>query len=602
MLSPVLTLETSGQYGRRTVVLEPVGAGLEPSLQLPNLFSSGSIVGSVPFFREQRAAFEEDVNYARGDHSLRLGGEFHQVINDVRAPMLVPGLAIFSPESFFAQGPFTQPSALVFLFGQPQSFFGKQLPPRDPNFQSGLFSGAAADEFRRATRSRFTYQIYGLYAQDQWQIASNFTLTWGLRYEVQTRPDDPDLAGGNFHTNDLNNVQPRIGLALSFNQGKGVVRGGFGIFNGQFPLSDLVQSGNGTAPIGIYLDNPLIPALRNPQQSLTGFGRFGPVGVAIPPLAAQAFIDFTRRGMFPVPQVLAQFPLGFNQRDFPDPYAQKASLQLEYAVAQDWFLGLGYQVVHALKLVGGGNINTIPIGTLPNGKTLFRPADFRFGFTILNDASGYSIFHAGMLSLRKSFSRHYSVLANYTFSKSIDNLTTLKFQGLSQDYYRPHLERALSDNHNQHRFNLALVADSPNQWPVALRDFTASVLLTAQSARFFSILTGFDVNGDNFPFSDRVGASGRNVYQGEPYFSMDLRVQRGIPFSEHLRGVFSVEFFNLLNVVNVLDLNTVYLAPDFIGPVPRKFGDGTRTPLPGFGSPRGVGSARQIQFAFRLSF
>jgi hypothetical protein len=201
--------------------------------------------------------------------------------------------------------------------------------------------------------------------------------------------------------------------------------------------------------------------------------------------------------------------------------------------------------------------------------------------------------------LRKRFSQNYSALINYTFSKSIDNTTTLQFQTLAQDFTRPDLERAVSDNHAAHRLSLAFLAEGPQE--SFLKHTKLSVLANAQSARYSTIYAGFDVNGDGYPFPDRVSDSGRNVYKGDPLFNLDLRLQRAIPF-ERFSIDLSAEFFNLFNVVNVLDVNDVYGAPFFVGPVPREFGDGIRGPVESFGTPKNVGSARQFQFSIRFRF
>jgi hypothetical protein len=67
-----------------------------------------------------------------------------------------------------------------------------------------------------------------------------------------------------------------------------------------------------------------------------------------------------------------------------------------------------------------------------------------------------------------------------------------------------------------------------------------------------------------------------------------------------MEGEFIAEFFNLFNTVNVTAVDTVYGAPDFIGPIPKKFGEPAVAPLSSFGAPQQVSNARQIQFAFKL--
>ncbi|RMG54013.1 MAG: hypothetical protein D6723_05975, partial [Acidobacteria bacterium] len=599
ILSPALTSESAFQWGRRTLNLRPVGTGLEPALQIPNLVQMGGIVGGVIFYRETRLQFTENLAYQRGTHSFKFGGEFHTIWDRDLGPFFTPGLAVFTPESFFGDPPFFRPTAVLFIFGEPRALFGQPLPSRDPRFQAGLFASPAGEIFEDAASLRWRHEIYAVYGQDQWRLRPNVLLTLGLRYEIETKPSE--LADGRFFKNDFNNVQPRVGFSYSFDKQRGVLRGGFGIFHGQFGISDLIEGINSSGPIGPYLDNPLVAQFRDPEKSLIGFGTFGPVGpIPGPFTAGPAFANFLRTGAYPAPERLISFPAGFSQRDFPTPYALQTSLELEHQFGRDIFVSAGYSYVHAIKLQQPLNVNAKPFGVLPNGKTRFSAADPRFGFALLNTPTAFSIYHAGILTLRKSFSHHYSAMVNYVWSKSIDNITTLSLTTVAENFLRPDLERGLSDNHVGHRLTATFLAEGPKRgW---LRDFKIAILAAAESARFFTIFTGFDTNSDNFPFPDRVGIAGRNVYKGDPFFNLDVRLQRQIPFTERVRGVFSVEVFNLFNVVNVLDINTVYGAADFIGPQPKAFGDGIRGPVPEFGSARFAAPARQLQFSFRLNF
>jgi hypothetical protein len=65
----------------------------------------------------------------------------------------------------------------------------------------------------------------------------------------------------------------------------------------------------------------------------------------------------------------------------------------------------------------------------------------------------------------------------------------------------------------------------------------------------------------------------------------------------------SAEALNVLNRVNVQDVDQVYGAGEFGGPVPRSFGDGVTSPAnPTFGTPTFAGAARQIQFSVKVKF
>jgi hypothetical protein len=171
------------------------------------------------------------------------------------------------------------------------------------------------------------------------------------------------------------------------------------------------------------------------------------------------------------------------------------------------------------------------------------------------------------------------------------------------DYLRPQLDRALGDNDVRDRFVLALLGETPATWTPALRNFKLSMLNTLQSPRHYTIFAGFDVNGDGFPFSDRVGKIGRNTYQGDSSYTTDIRLQRVFSLGERLAAEASVEVFNLFNRANVNAIDTVYGAADFQGPVPRQFGDGVSSAAnPTFGSPSYAAPAREIQLALRFNF
>jgi hypothetical protein len=439
--------------------------------------------------------------------------------------------------------------------------------------------------------------------QDQWKPRSNLTLTLGLRYDIDFLPSASTIRlNGPMNPTNFGNLQPRAGVAYSFLRGRGVLRAGFGIFTGPFDYSDIMVSWQGAAAF-TYMRQPILPGFQNPPANFVGLGPSGIVGVDGPTLARQAFLAFAGTGAYPSPSILLQFPLGYVPRKFPNAYAEQAHLEIENEVGQNFFLSVGYQFVHALKLPLYLSINGVSNGILPSGVQSFTPADPDFGFSLMASPSGFSIYHAGTVSLRKPFARHYSVLANYTFSKSIDLATDVQLTDSPMDYLRPQLDRAVGDNDVRHRFVLTLLAESPDSWTAVLRNLTFSLLNTLESPRYYTIFAGFDVNGDGFPFSDRVGAIGRNTYRGDASYTTDIRFQKAFKVRELFEAEASVEAFNLFNRPNVNAMDTVYGAADFLGPIPRHFGDGIVSPAnPNFGTPSFVSPARQLQLSLRFTF
>jgi hypothetical protein len=77
---------------------------------------------------------------------------------------------------------------------------------------------------------------YGLWAQDDWFLTSRLTLNLGVRYDMALNSYENGIGLGPFlpaeRANDLNNLAPRLGFAISVTD-RTVLRGGFGKFYGE---------------------------------------------------------------------------------------------------------------------------------------------------------------------------------------------------------------------------------------------------------------------------------------------------------------------------------------------------------------------------------
>ncbi len=92
---------------------------------------------------------------------------------------------------------------------------------------------------------------YGPFAQDDWRVRPNLTLSLGLRWEGQT------------NISDKNDWAPRFGFAWSPGRWSGgrpktVVRGGWSMFYDRFPVSDVLTAYryNGANQLNYVLYNP----------------------------------------------------------------------------------------------------------------------------------------------------------------------------------------------------------------------------------------------------------------------------------------------------------------------------------------------------------
>ena len=99
------------------------------------------------------------------------------------------------------------------------------------------------DRFGTRPDANWGYNTFALYAQDEWSISDEFTLTYGVRADMTVFPDDPpsnQTFAQDFPGFDTGNVpdptlqfNPRLGF--NWNDGNTQVRGGLGLFSGGEP-------------------------------------------------------------------------------------------------------------------------------------------------------------------------------------------------------------------------------------------------------------------------------------------------------------------------------------------------------------------------------
>ncbi|RMG51806.1 MAG: hypothetical protein D6723_09935 [Acidobacteria bacterium] len=398
---------------------------------------------------------------------------------------------------------------------------------------------------------------------------------------------------------DKNNFQPRVGLSYGFANSKGVIRAGAGVFVAPHFWSRVgghlwCAGGGGAHDVRLLDPSRADFFTRAVSPCVTVNVIPGPFTSG---LALSQFIS----GQFP------SGPLAINAftndvRDIPNPYSEQWSIQVEYEFVKDLNLGVGYLGVHGLKIPNAGiQLNAVPTGQLPNGKIRYQPATSKLGIFQMTFPGTNSIYHGGFVTVAKRFGQGFGFHINYTFSKTMDFPTGYTFRDLFQDPMNARLDWGLSNQHVGERFILTFTGEGPKRFALT-RGFKLGVIVTLESGRFASLFTGFDANGDLEFGPDRPGTIGRNTYQGDSFKQIDMRLARVIHLGEGIQLEALVEFFNLFNRPNVTQVDTVYGAADFIGPIPRHYKDGIRGAVPSFGQPAGTGPARQIQFAIRMSF
>jgi hypothetical protein len=205
--------------------------------------AGGQIRGSSSFngrgfpYTPYSLSFIDNLSWVKGNHSAKFGLE----IRPIRMYYNMLGGTTY-----------TYSNLTDFLANRVSAIaYGSDLSDPSP-FNNGATGNR---EFKTA--------FYIGYAQDEWKVRSNLTLSYGLRYEYyQTMHEARNLAvrfdintgtllpaDQPWYNSSKTNFGPRVGLAWSpnpsgkgwFGAGKTVARAGFGIFYGPGQLEDQIQ-------------------------------------------------------------------------------------------------------------------------------------------------------------------------------------------------------------------------------------------------------------------------------------------------------------------------------------------------------------------------
>ncbi len=640
--TPTLVNDLRVQYARR--FFDFVTNSTQPHLEIPNTFTLGVNRGNPDFYREPRFEISDSATWTRGKHVLSFGGNFNWVQTEESFPLFYPFEADFGcllasqcPFSFEAGEPF------VIFFQRNDAASNFTEPSIFPN-GTAIFSGTRIPtEIRNLAKGQMNHTYNGFFVQDKWQATPDLTINFGVRYEWETWPSAAV-------DTDSDNIDPRVGIAYNLGTSRNfVIRAGAGLFHGIIPAPLLACQIPSCG--GVINEFPGREAKENDLNAQVRLFAFASdpfiTGAVVNQLLTNGLypdaVDSTATLGFPCGPLNLLSECGFFgdsvvvrfAQDHEAPYGIQMTMSLAFEPIKDTALNVSYLRVKGVDLGSFFNINQpspngcpVPahdsngnVGLKDDYRVVFVPGDCAtvstFPGTALPTVAIYfeadslweSVYDGLLVDFRKNPTGRLGFGISYTWSKTIDNGPNPSFVLIPQDSLNFGRERAISSDHIAHRFVANATIKGPTDANPIVNDFKFGTIITAQSARSFTIFSGFDSNGDVFGNNDRVGIEGRNTFKGDQFYSVDARISRTFAVGEQANLEFIAEVFNLFDTLNVRFFNTTYGAADFCpfnatapGCPLTPSGNLLGSPNPAFGAPRAINNPRQVQFALRFTF
>ncbi len=477
------------------------------------------------------------------------------------------------------------------------------------------------DDFRRfgqiSTTQEDRQNRMFYYAQDTWRATRDLTLSYGLRWDTWF----PDYSlnagqGGRYDVTDnlvripgvggismsgnsntqWTNFSPRIGIAYALGENT-VIRTGYGrsYFQGTFgwTFNNLAAD--------IY------PSIVTQQlHSTTPFTAVFPLAVAPPTIV---YPTIPSNGLLSLPNGIGDAYIPADQKI---PYVDMWNFTIEHSLPSNLTVSLGYVGNIGRHLNGGFNLNNAVPGPGPFDPR--RPLFTQFGLTQgIFDKCDCTSSNYNSLQVRgeKKFSKNYSLLASYTWSKTID----FGEFGTPTDQFNANLDRGLAG------FDRASVFTLAHTW---LLPFGHGHSLLGAAPGWLDALTGgWQFNGitsieSGLPFSPTLsnnaslnsdmslrpnivgdplagitqsrnqwfnpaayavpalytfGNAGRNSLRGPSVFEADFSFAKNFNVTERLNMQVRAEMYNIFNRTNLalpstdVDTGTAGLITDIASPM-----------------------------------
>jgi hypothetical protein len=565
--------------GMETGVTDPTDYG-SPNINISGFDSTGL---TPPLGRiDTTGHLDQTFTYTVGSHQFRFGGDYRYSRLDVFYDADAPGTFSFDG----TQGPFaaTNPND---TWGVGNSPIAGSLDALADFLSGRIAIGNASIAYGNQQR---IYNLAGasIFAQDSWKATPKLTLNYGLNWVYQSPISNPkDLIstfipadGGITYVGthglstlwprNLHDFAPRFGFAYQpVAGGKLVIRGGWGMF---YQVPNIAYFGNSSASNGgatginenIGGPSPVLTVVnQSPIALLSGVPIFAGSSATGP------------YGGFSVSQ------------QFVTAYSMNTNLNVQYQVAKDSVVEVGYSGSLSHHLPDTLDINQIPIGSPELVSS--RPYYSQFpNLAAINEVESVGNAHwNGLLASVKTNNFHgFTTKLSYTLGHSMDDLSYARGI-IPQNSYCLKCDYGNSnfDIRNSFSMFLAYSLPEPSKYKALLGGWQLNTLFSFFSGTPFTVYSGNDSSGTaefadraevvgnpfaNVPASNRATSTyywfnpaafaspapgtysnqGFDEFYGPSTHQIDFSVFKNFGITEHVKAQFRVEIFNVFNFVN----------------------------------------------------
>jgi hypothetical protein len=392
--------DITGTLGITGVSTNPFDWGL-PNLSFSNFASLQDI--NPQLLRNQTLTFTDNVIWNHGKHTWRWGGDFRRIQLNTETDSNARGSFIF-----------TGLNTSQVIGGQPVSGTGYDFA----DFLLGLPQQTSVQY--GDNNYHFRGNSWDAFAQDEWKIRGNLTFNLGVRWEyvspfteINNRLANLDLSPGVLVMNPA--LPPMVAL---------VVSGQRGPYSGPLPLNLVRPDYNNFAPrIGLAWKPFANTVVRGGYGINYNTGAFQGIVQQLafqPPFSTASTNVQSAPGELTLAQGFPAVPASITNNyavnpDYRMGYVQIRNLDIQQQIRPTLLLNLDYTGTKgaALDILEAPN-RTLAGVRIPNVQA----------FTYENSLADSSA-NAGSVRLRKRLSHGFSIGGTYTFSKSMDDASSI---------------------------------------------------------------------------------------------------------------------------------------------------------------------------------